>query len=228
MSYIEENVRNVLDRIKKAALKVGRDREEILLVAISKGINSTKIREAIRAGIRIIGESRLNEAQLKYEELRGEGVEWHLVGHLQRNKVKKAIPLFDLIESCDRIELLREIDRRAKEFGKQQRILLQVNISEEASKGGFRPYEIMDLLEEILQFSNLSVEGLMGIGPLSKDESKIRSSFRMLKGIFDKIKAENIEGLRMRYLSLGMSDDFELAIEEGSNMVRIGRAIFGC
>lgn len=228
MSCIEENLKRLWDRIEKAALRAGRDKEEITLVAVSKGVGLEKIREAIMAGIKIIGENRLNEARAKYEELKREEIEWHLVGHLQRNKAKKAISFFDLIESGDRIELLKEIDRQAGKLGKHQRILLQVNISQEETKGGFRPYELRDLSGEILQFTNLEVEGLMGIGPLSRNEPEIRASFRMLKELFEEIKGQNIGGLKMRYLSMGMSEDFELAIEEGSNMVRIGRAIFGC
>lgn len=226
MSFVKENMERLWGRIEKAASGVGRSSGEITLVAVSKGVEVEKIRKAIDAGIKIIGENRLQEARAKHQELKGEGIEWHLVGHLQRNKAKKAISLFDLIQSGDRIELLEEINRHSQNLGKAQRILLQVNTSQDLSKGGFRPGQIRDLLGQIPQFSHLQIEGLMCIGPLTDDEGRIRNSFRILKELFEEIKQQGIEGFKMRYLSMGMSQDFELAIEEGSNMIRIGRAIF--
>lgn len=225
---MKESIEEIWNRIDEAAGKVGRKREEIKLVAASKGVSAEKIREAVRSGIKIVGESRIQEAEIKHRELRDiEGLEWHLVGHLQRNKAKRAHLLFDLIQSGDKIELLRELEHKARDMKKLQRVLLQVNISKEETKSGFRPDQVLNMAREVSEFSYLQIEGLMGIASPVDDESGIRTSFRRLRELFDEIKREDLPNFKMRYLSMGMSQDFELAIEEGSNMIRIGRAIFG-
>jgi len=225
---VKENIEEIWNRIDEAARKVGRKREEIELVAVSKGVSAEKIREAVHSGIKIVGESRVQEAEVKHQELRDiEGLEWHLVGHLQRNKAKRAHLLFDLIQSVDKIELLRELEHKAMDMKKLQRVLLQVNISEEETKSGFSPDQVLNMAKEVSEFSYLQIEGLMGIASLADDEDRIRTSFRRLRELFDEIKREDLPNFKMRYLSMGMSQDFELAIEEGSNMIRIGRAIFG-
>lgn len=225
---VKENIEEIWNRIDEAARKVGRKREEIELVAVSKGVSAEKIREAVHSGIKIVGESRVQEAEFKHQELRDiEGLEWHLVGHLQRNKAKRAHLLFDLIQSVDKIELLRELEHKAMDMKKLQRVLLQVNISEEETKSGFSPDQVLNMAKEVSEFSYLQIEGLMGIASLADDEDRIRTSFRRLRELFDEIKREDLPNFKMRYLSMGMSQDFELAIEEGSNMIRIGRAIFG-
>jgi len=218
VNTIENNLQEVKERIKKAADKVDRDSEEIKLVAVTKGVEIHKIVEAIQAGINIIAENRIQEAKLKYSKIKNQ-VEYHLVGHLQRNKAKDAVRMFELIHSVDNLAVAKEIDNRASQIGKTQNILIEVNTSGEKTKFGIAPSEVEELLTEIKSLPHLHVEGLMMIAPLVNDPEKVRPYFRILKKLNEK--------LRLKYLSMGMSNDFEVAIEEGSNMLRIGRAIFG-
>jgi hypothetical protein len=183
--------------------------------------------EAIREGVKIIGEARVQEAIGKFHQIGRGGVEWHLVGHLQRNKAKRAVEIFDLIHSVDTASLASEIDRRARAIGKVQRILIQVNVSGESTKFGIPPSEVLSTILQIRELPNIKIQGLMTIAPLTKMEEKVRMCFRGLRELFDDIKRKSLDGIEMRYLSMGMTDDFEVAIEEGANMVRIGRAIFG-
>jgi hypothetical protein len=223
MNSIKGNLERLHRRIEEAASRAGRDPAEIDVVAVTKGVSVERINEAIRAGIRVIGENRVQEAREKYEKI-GNKVSWHFIGHLQRNKTKKAVEIFDLIHSADRLEILEEINKFATKCGKIQRVLLEVNISGEDTKFGFFPEEVFNVVPELGNFHNVQIEGLMGIGPYGKDLEAIRRSFRLLRKIFERMR-EN--GTEMKYLSMGMSDDFEIAVEEGANLLRIGRAIFG-
>lgn len=216
---IKENLERLHRRIWEVASRVGRRPDDIEVVAVTKGVEIERIIEAIDAGVKTIGENRIQEARTKYDRI-GNRVGWHFVGHLQRNKAKRAVEIFDIIHSADSIRILEEINRFASQYGKVQRVLLQVNISGEERKFGFSKDEIFEVLPIIDRFGNLKVEGLMGIGPYGVSPDTIRQAFRSLRRIFD-----SMDG--MRYLSMGMSDDFEIAIEEGANLLRIGRAIFG-
>ncbi|MDI6704037.1 MAG: YggS family pyridoxal phosphate-dependent enzyme [bacterium] len=216
---IEDNLRLVRKRIEKAALKTNRDPASIKLVAITKEVTPPEIIEAINAGIDIIGENKIQEAERKYSHITHEGVEWHLVGHLQRNKVKRAIRIFNLIHSVDSLRLAQEINLRAEEIGRQQRILIQVNTSGEEQKFGFSVTEVKEAVEEITKLPFIKIEGLMTIAPLVDNPEEVRPYFRKL--------AELGRIFKLSILSMGMTNDFEVAIEEGANMVRIGRAIFG-
>jgi hypothetical protein len=194
------------------------------LVCITKTIDPERINEAIRAGATIIGENRVQEYEDKREDILP--CEIHLIGHLQTNKVKKAVHLFDVIQSIDSLKLIRDIDRRARDIGKVQRVYLQVNIGNEPQKYGFGPDEIKNAITEIRSLRNVRVEGLMCIPPFVPPE-KTRSYFRKMKALFDEMKQENRDNIEIRTLSMGMSSDYRIAIEEGATMVRVGSAIFG-
>lgn len=226
---------NIMKRISHAAMRAGRNPEEIKLIAVTKTVTIETIKEAIDAGLRIFGESRVQEAKAKIEELSRlstadyllPAVSWHLIGHLQKNKAKYAVQLFDLIHSVDSIELAEEINRQAEKIGKTQRILIQVKLSEEKTKHGINASSLMPLLEGIRGLNNLKLQGLMTIPPYFDDPEKARPYFKRLREIRDNINALHILDSPLHELSMGMSNDFEVAIEEGSTMVRIGTAIFG-
>jgi len=223
---IKENLEKIKEKIRVKSELVGRDPQEITLVAVTKTVEVDRIEDAIAFGANIIGESRVQEAKEKYGELGNKAI-WHLVGHLQRNKAKDAIRIFDLIHSVDSAELAREIDKQARKVGKIQKILVEMNVSDEQSKYGLSPEQLIPFLKDISGLPNIKVKGLMTMAPLYENPEDCRPWFRKLKDMMEEVKAENIENIEMVYLSMGMSNDFEVAIEEGSNMVRIGRAIFG-
>ncbi len=223
---IRENLERIREKIRVKSELVGRDPQEITLVAVTKTVEADRIEEAIAAGVNIIGESRVQEAKEKYGKVESKII-WHLVGHLQRNKAKDAVKIFDLIHSVDSTKLAKEIDKQAKKVGKIQKILVEVNASGEESKYGLSPEEVITFLKEVSGFPNIKVEGLMTMAPFYENPQDCRPCFRKLRELREEIKAENIKDVEMVYLSMGMSSDFEVAIEEGSNMVRIGRAIFG-
>jgi len=224
---VKNNLEIINEKIKKAALKANRNPEEIKLVAVTKTATIEQIKEAINAGVKIIGENKVQEAKEKYQILTAD-TEWHLVGHLQTNKVKYAIEIFDCIQTVDSIKLAKEIDKRSLQFGKITNVLVEVNVSGEESKYGIKPEEVEPFLKEISEFSRIRVRGLMTIVPIiEEDTEEVRPYFRKLRELSKEIKSKNIKNLKMDYLSMGMTDDFEVAIEEGANMVRIGRGIFG-
>lgn len=197
--------------------------KDVKIVAVTKTRSIDEIKKAIAEGIKIIGENRIQEAEKKYNELRNylkeKNVEFHFIGHLQKNKAKKAVMMFDLIQSIDSIELAKEIDRRANEINKLQEILIQVNVGDEPQKSGIKKDKLNWLVNEILKLKNMRLKGLMCIAPDFEDKEKTRPYFRDMKKMFDETNLE--------ILSMGMSDDYKIAVEEGSTMVRLGRAIFG-
>jgi hypothetical protein len=210
------NVARVQERIARAAMRAGRAPEEVLLVGVSKSVDVERIRRALAAGLPALGENRVQEAREKIGAL-GRPVPWHMVGHLQTNKARDAVLLFDLIHSVDRLELARELDRRAA--GRVAEILVQVNLAGEATKGGFAPDELKSALEALAGLSRLRVRGLMAIPPPVEHGEQARGWFRRLRELRD--------GAGLEHLSMGMSDDFEVAVEEGATIVRVGTAIFG-
>ena len=223
---IKENLEKIGEKIRVKSQLVGRDPQEITLVAVTKTVEADRIEEAIASGANIIGESRVQEAKEKYAKVDNRVI-WHLVGHLQRNKAKDAVKIFDLIHSVDSAKLAKEIDKQARKVGKIQKILIEVNVSGEESKYGLRPEEVITFLKEVSRLSNIKVEGLMTMAPLYENPEDCRPYFRKLRELTEEVRAENIKNVETVYLSMGMSNDFEVAIEEGSNMVRIGTAIFG-
>jgi len=226
VEIIKNNLEIINEKIKKAALKVERNPEEIKLVAVTKTATIEQIEEAIKAGVKIIGENKVQEAKEKYQIITAD-IEWHLVGHLQTNKVKYAVEIFDCIHSVDSIKLAEEIDKRSLQFGKTTNVLVEVNVSGEETKCGIKPEEVVLFLKNISEFTGIRVRGLMTIAPIAEDKEEVRPYFRRLRELSKEIKSKNIKNVKMDYLSMGMSEDFEIAIEEGANMVRIGRGIFG-
>lgn len=221
MRTIKENVENVRERIDRALSRSGR-RDEVTLVAVSKTYPVDRINEAIRAGVRDIGENRVGEAEEKHPKII-EGARLHLVGHLQRNKVKRAVGLFIMIQSIDKVETALEIEKRAVS---PVEILVEINASGEITKSGVTPEGLFDLVEQLKPLNMIRIRGLMTIGPFTENEAKIRECFVLTRRKFDELQKSEPE-LDIKYLSMGMSSDYEIAIEEGSNMVRIGTAIFG-
>lgn len=218
---ISTRLGRVRERIEEAARRAGRPSEDITLVAVTKGFPASVVEQTLDVGIRHIGENRVQEAAAKISFLRDRAT-WHLVGHLQRNKAKKALELFDVIESLDSLRLAEELQRRAEQVGASVRVLIEVNTSGEPTKYGVAPERLYALLDDVAQLDRLKVEGLMTVGPIVPDPGDARPAFRRLRQL-----AEGYAGGALRHLSMGMSDDFEVAVEEGATIVRIGTALFG-
>jgi hypothetical protein len=226
MEYLEENLKKVNEKIIESAVKSGRSPEDIRVVAVTKTVPPDVIQKAVDCGITILGENRVQEARSKVDLIKGD-VEWHLIGHLQKNKVKTAVRLFSMVQSVDSLELAREIDRRAGEINKTIDVLIQVNIGKEATKFGIDYEETEDFIKEVSQLPWVKVRGLMAIAPFKENPEDTRPYFKKMHDLFISIKSLAIENVEMEYLSMGMTNDFTVAIEEGSNMVRIGTGIFG-
>jgi hypothetical protein len=227
---IRTRVEAVRQRIAAACERVGRQPTEVTLVAVTKTVPPEAIQSAFAAGVRCFGENRVQEAVAKispawFREFEAPP-QWHLVGHLQTNKVKKALELFHVIQSVDSRRLAETIQRHAA-LQKTVEVFIEVNTSGEASKFGAEPAQALPLARHIAGLPNLQLTGLMTIGALTENQEIIRNCFRRLRELRAEISAENLSGVHLRHLSMGMTDDFELAIEEGSTMVRVGRAIFG-
>ncbi len=218
MQDIRANLERVRERMARAAERAGRRPEDVLLIGVSKTVDVERIRQAIAAGVTALGENRVQEARDKIAVL-GRPVAWHLIGHLQTNKVRDALDLFDVVHSLDRLELARECDRRAGARGERKAALIQVNVGGETQKGGFAPEALEAALEEIARLEHLDVRGLMTIPPVVERAEDARPWFRAL--------AELAKRHGLGELSMGMSADYDVAIEEGATMVRVGTAIFG-
>lgn len=223
---IRENCAYVHETIERACRRAGRDASEVTLVAVTKTVEPGRIEEAITAGITHLGENRPQEIVRKSVLIRDD-VRWHLIGQLQRNKVKDMVGAAWLIHSLDRVSLADEIDKRAAQRGVVQPVLVQVNISGEQSKSGMAPEEVIPFIEEMGSRPHLRVMGLMTMAPYCSDPEDTRPVFKRAKVLYDSIVDRHYPHVDMRYLSMGMSNDYEIAIEEGSTMVRIGRALFG-
>ncbi|MCP9446087.1 MAG: YggS family pyridoxal phosphate-dependent enzyme [Nitrospira sp.] len=224
---IAQRVHSVLSAIRTAAERAGRSPGDVKLVAATKTVTVDRIREGIEAGLSILGENRVQEAVPKIAELAGEPVRWHFIGQLQRRKVRSIIGLFDLIHSVDSLELAQEIDRRAEESGRVQDVLLEVNVGGESSKAGFHPDDIEPAIPAIARLSHVRIKGLMTIPPPTQEAEAARGYFRTLRALGEAVAAQKIPGVSMEELSMGMSNDYRVAIEEGATLVRIGSAIFG-
>lgn len=222
---IPENSIIVRSRIKEAAERAGRRADDIILVCVTKTVGVPQIEEALAAGVADIGESRVQDAEIKFKAI-GMRAKWHLIGHLQTNKVKDAVRIFDLIHSVDSLKLAEEISKRAGVFDKTQEILVEVKTSEEATKYGAATEKVLDLVEKAAALPHIKIMGLMTMAPIVSDAEEARPYFKRLREISEAIAAKKIDNVNMRYLSMGMTQDFEVAIEEGANMVRVGHAIF--
>ncbi|HEY7531303.1 MAG TPA: YggS family pyridoxal phosphate-dependent enzyme [Nitrospiraceae bacterium] len=224
--FIGNNVRGVHEGIRRVAIAAGRHVDSIQLVAATKSVSVEAIREGIAAGLRILGESRLQEAIPKIEALRGEPIQWHFIGRLQRRKVRSIIGVFDVIHSVDTFELAKEIDRRAREAHHRQAVLLEVNVGGESTKAGFHPDELRSHFPELCRLSHMMVKGLMTIPPLNADPEHARPYFRQVRELARQL-GQIEPGLSMNELSMGMTNDYMIAIQEGATLVRIGTALFG-
>jgi PLP dependent protein len=227
---ITENIASIRRRIETAARRAGRNPEEITLMAVSKTFGPERIREAYGAGLRVFGENRVQEFSAKVEALRDlSAAEWHLIGHLQSNKAGKAAELFAAVDSVDSLKLAEKLNAAAEKLGKSLAVLIEVNVGGEEAKSGVDPEsgELDALLQSAPRLNNLKIRGLMTIPPFTEDPESARPFFRKLRELRDGIRARNLAAISMETMSMGMSHDFEVAIEEGSTCIRVGTGIFG-
>ena len=213
---IKENIKHILDELP----------ENVQLVAAAKTRKPHEILEAVEAGITIIGENYIQEAE-QVSEVIGHRIEWHFIGHLQKNKVKKAVQLFDMIETVDSVDIAKEINKRCAESGKTMPVLIEINSGREPQKSGVYPEDAEYIIREVSTLGNIRVTGLMTMGPFTSNAEDIRPCFSETKRLFDTIKDLELPEVEMKYLSMGMTDSYRIAIEEGANMIRIGSKIFG-
>ncbi|MBN1176864.1 MAG: YggS family pyridoxal phosphate-dependent enzyme [Dehalococcoidales bacterium] len=213
---IKENVRQILDELPAG----------VQLLAAAKTRDPREILEAVDAGVRTVGENYVQEAEKAFQAV-GSKVEWHFIGHLQKNKVKKAVEIFDMIETVDSVELAAEIDKRCAAAGKTMPVLIEVNSGREAQKAGVYPEDVERLIQGIATFKNIRVVGLMTMGPLGGQPEDSRPCFKETKKVFERIRESDLPDVEMKYLSMGMTDSYKIALEEGANIVRIGSRIFG-
>jgi len=237
LNSIVENLSRVNERIANAAERSKRTRDSITLVAVTKGRAVAEIQTALAAGATDIGENRVQEAQQKYTPVNAfvdatgadatrNACRWHLIGHLQRNKVKTAVEMFSLIHSVDSLRLLAEIARRSEQRSQRTDVLIQVNTTREASKYGVAAEDVLQFMEDAQVYPAARIVGLMTVGQLTPSPDANRPAFALLRSLAEKIEAQKFPGVTLEYLSMGMTNDFEVAVQEGANLVRIGRAIF--
>ncbi|MCK4863225.1 MAG: YggS family pyridoxal phosphate-dependent enzyme [Dehalococcoidales bacterium] len=213
---IKQNVSQILDELPAS----------VQLVAAAKTREPQEILEAVEAGVRVVGENYVQEAEKAYQVV-GDRVEWHFIGHLQKNKVKKAVDIFDMIETVDSIEIAAEIDKRCARAGKTMPVLIEINSGREEQKAGVYPEDAERLIREIATLKNIRVMGLMTMGPLIGQTEDSRPYFQETRSVFERIKESNLPNMEMKYLSMGMTDSYRIALEEGANVIRIGSRIFG-
>ena len=224
---VRANLKIVLEGIERAAFKAGRSRDSVRLVAVSKLVGVELIREAVDAGVTTLGENKVQEAAAKRPLLSEVIAEWHLIGALQKNKANRAAEIFDWIESLDNLELAARLDRACERVNRRMSVLIQVNVGMEASKSGIAEEEALNFAGNLSNFKNLEVRGLMAIPPYTEDPEEARPYFIRLRELARRIESQKVSGVSMKELSMGMSHDFAVAIEEGATLVRVGTAIFG-
>jgi len=223
---IAENFRKIKEKVTEAALRVGRKPEEVKILGAAKGQSPEKIREAVTAGLTLIGENYVQEAEKKKPSLSDLPLTWHLIGHLQKNKAKKALELFDLIETIDRVEIAEKLSRLSQKAERSLPVFIEVNLGAEKTKKGVLPEALPELVHRIKDLPGLKLQGLMCIPPYFEDPEAVRPYFRRLRELRDKVQ-EKFDLPEFYELSMGMSHDFEVAVEEGATIVRIGSALFG-
>jgi pyridoxal phosphate enzyme (YggS family) len=226
-SDFRDRLQWVRERIERAARSAGRDPADIRLIAVTKSVSVDRMLAAAACGCRTFGENRIQEALSKMEQVEGLDCEWHLLGPLQSNKIKSVVGRFAVLHAIDRVSVAEHLEKAIAGRGLRQRVLLQVNVSGEPSKHGFHPDRLGEAADEVAGFKNLQITGLMTIAPVKISSEDCRPYFRHLRKLAERLDGEHIPGVRMKELSMGMSADFECAIEEGATMVRIGRALFG-
>lgn len=225
MSNIKNNLIKIKENIKDAALKRGKKEEDILLLGVTKTIDIERIKILQNEGVVHFGENKVQELLKKYDKIKN--CKWHFIGHLQTNKVKYIIDKVDLIHSVDSLKLAEEIDKRAKDKNKIMDILLQINIAKEQTKSGINFEDAKDYVKKLLEFKNIRLKGLMCIAPFVENSQDNRKYFQKMHKLFVDINKENKDNIYMKYLSMGMTNDYKIAIEEGANIIRIGTALFG-
>jgi len=223
---ISSNVSLIRQRMGVACARCGRDPQSVRLMAVSKTVAPERIRQALAAGVTLLGENYVQEAREKIPTI-GHVAEWHMIGHLQTNKVKYVVNLFDWIHSVDRLELARELDKRAGQNNRRLNVLIEVNVSGEESKSGIEATQALELVRQVSLLPHINLRGLMTMPPYSDNPENSRPYFQALRKLRDDISAADIPSIHMDELSMGMTDDFEVAIEEGATIIRVGRAIFG-
>ena len=226
MIDVAANHSKIMERISEAAARTGRGAASIRLLAAAKSQDVELIRAAIVAGVCLIGENYVQEAMAMKARIQ-EPAEWHMIGHLQRNKARNAVGLFDLIESLDSIALARELDKEGRKTGKRVRTFIEVNLAGEESKTGIAGNQVFLLLQEAAKLANLTVEGLMTVPPFRENPEDVRPYFRELRELLCRMQERRLPNMDLKELSMGMSQDYEVAIEEGATIVRIGTALFG-
>lgn len=224
---IQTKLRALQEQISSAAQRAGRNPQEIELLLVSKTHSTDKILEAHRAGQVLFGENKAQELSSKAEALKDTPLKWHFIGHLQSNKIKDILPYTALLHSLDRLSLAQKLNRKLQELGQTLPVLIQVNTSFEDQKSGVLPAKALELIEKVAAMKHLQVQGLMTIGLFSDNEHKVRDCFKRLKEVQAQVQAKNWPSVKMDTLSMGMSGDFEWAIEEGSTLIRVGSAVFG-
>ena len=223
---IAENLSRLKERMAEAAIRSGRTPGSVKLVGVTKTVDLDRIKDAVSAGLQILGENYVQEARDKIRELK-DRVSWHFVGRLQTNKAKYAVKLFDVIQTVDSFKLAQELNRRAQPLGRTIPIIIQVNLASEVSKGGVEPSECLSLIRHVSVLENLQIRGLMTMPPFFDQPERARPYFAQLRELSQKIAEAQVAGVEMNELSMGMSGDFEAAIEEGATLIRVGTAIFG-
>jgi pyridoxal phosphate enzyme (YggS family) len=226
MGSIAANLARVQERMAEAAIRSGRRPDSVKLVGVSKTVDVDRIKEAVSAGLQILGENYVQEARDKIREL-ASPVSWHFVGRLQTNKAKYAVKLFDLIQTVDSFRLAKELNHRAQPLGRTIPIIIQVNLAGESTKGGVNPTECLSLIKQVSTLENLRVRGLMTMPPFFDQPERARPYFAQLRKLSQEITEARVPGIEINELSMGMSGDFETAIEEGATLIRVGTAIFG-
>lgn len=226
MIDVAQNFQTVRERVARAAERAGRDPDDVIIVGASKQVEVARIEQAMAAGLRHVGENYVQEAKPKVAAI-GSRVTWHFIGHLQTNKARDAVRMFDVIHSLDRLELAKELSKRAAALGKIMDVFVEVNIAGEETKSGVAPNEVEALIRQAAELPNLRVRGLMTMPPLFDDPEKSRPYFRALRTLQENLTQKNIPNVELSHLSMGMTADFEVAVEEGATIVRLGTGIFG-
>lgn len=226
MDDIQVNIADIKEEIKQICQSCDRNPEDITLIVVTKTVDPERINYAVDCGVSNLGENKVQEIMDKYETV-SKNIKWHLIGHLQTNKVKYIIDKVELIHSVDSVKLAEEISKRAEKYDITKDVLVQINVAEEETKFGIKLEEAVNFVKSISEFDNIRIKGLMTIAPYSDNPEGVRLVFRKLREKFDELSQMNLPNTEMKYLSMGMSNDYHIAIEEGANMIRIGTAIFG-
>lgn len=227
MTHIAANLKAVQERIQRACERAGREPSSVCLIGVTKTVPPDIIRAGVEAGLTVLGENYVQEARAKMERLAGLPVSWHFIGHLQSNKARQAVESFDWIHTLDRVSLARELDRQAHRLGRRVPVLLEINVGEEATKSGTSMEEAQALFDLASSLDGVTVRGLMALPPYEEQPEAVRPYFRRMRELLDRLRQKSARPEELTELSMGMSHDFEVAIEEGATMIRVGTALFG-